>query len=151
MSDGRMKTVSIRDAVLADAEAIAALLAALGYPATSEEARSHIERFSVDPASRIQVAIAEGDEVVGLVATHLVPRLNRELYVCRVTELVVDPSSRRSGIGRTLIAAAEDEARDRETTLMDLTSGDWRGEAHSFYPDAGFERVGVGYRRRLDP
>jgi PhnO protein len=110
-----------------------------------------VERFAGDPASRLQVAVAEdGGELVGLVATHLVPRLNRERWICRVTELVVDPAARRSGVGRALIAAAEEEARSRGANLLDLTSGDWRDEAHRFYPEAGFERVGIGYLRRLD-
>jgi GNAT superfamily N-acetyltransferase len=141
----------MRDAEPGDAAAIADLLDVLGYPAMEDEARGHIERFSADPASRLQVAVDEDDRPVGLVATHLIPRLNRELRTCRVTELVVDPSWRRAGVGRALITAAEDEARLRGATLVDLTSGDWREEAHGFYPEAGFERVGVGYLRRLGP
>ncbi len=131
---------------------MAALLGSLGYPATEEEARGHVERFAADSGSRLQVAVApDTGEPVGLVATHLVPRLNREMWICRVTELVVDPGQRRSGVGRALLGAAEEEARSRGASLLDLTSGDWRREAHDFYPRAGFERVGVGYLRRLGP
>ena len=147
-----MTTPRIRDAEPGDARGVAVLLTVLGYPTTEDEAREHIERFSDEPASRLQVAIEkDGDEPIGLVATHLTPRLNRELRTCRVTEVVVDPSWRRAGVGRRLLAAAEDEARVRGADLIDLTSGDWREDAHDFYPEAGFERVGVGYSRRLSP
>ena len=150
MHGGRVSKTSQRDADPGDSRAIAALLGILGYPATEGEAREHVERFSADPGSRLQVAADEdGDEPIGLVATHLIPRLNRELWTCRVTELVVDPSWRRAGVGRALLAAVEEEAQLRGATLIDLTSGAWREEAHSFYLEVGFERVGVGYLRRL--
>ena len=44
--------------------------------------RDHIARFADDPASRLQVA--ERDEgLVGLVGTHIVPRLDDDGFTCR--------------------------------------------------------------------
>lgn len=144
--------MTVRDAKRDDAPAVACLLGELGYPADEDEARAHIRRFSGDPSTRLQVAVdGSDDRPVGLVATHLVPRLDRDLRTCRVTELVVDPSWRRAGVGRALIEAAKAEARRHGAVRLDLTSGNWREEAHEFYPDAGFERVGVGYLLRLRP
>ena len=102
--------VTIRDATEGDADAVAALLADLGYPTSRDAAASHVARFACEPASRLQVADS-ADGVVGLVATHMIPRLDDDRCSCRITDLVVAASHRRRGVGSALIAAAEREAR----------------------------------------
>jgi hypothetical protein len=51
--------ITIRDAGPDDAAAVAQLLADLGYPAAPAEAAARITRFAADPASRLQVAVAD--------------------------------------------------------------------------------------------
>ena len=63
----------IRDARTGDADDVAVLLDDLGYPASHAQVAARLERVLADPASRILVAEVDG-AVVGLVATHLVPR-----------------------------------------------------------------------------
>jgi GNAT superfamily N-acetyltransferase len=143
-------SIRVRDAEADDALAVSRLLGVLGYPASVPEARAHIGRFERDPASRVQVALeAEVPDAVGLLATHLVPRLDRDLAVCRITELVVDPELRRRGIGVALPAAAESEAHRHGARRIELSSGERREDSHPFYLASGFERVGVGYLRLL--
>jgi GNAT superfamily N-acetyltransferase len=139
---------TIRDGIQADAEGIAALLADLGYPASTETAAVHIARFADDPASRLQVA-ESADGLVGLVATHIVPRLDDDRFTCRVTDIVVSTSHRRSGIGSALMAAAEDEARRNGARRLDLSSGEWRDDAYAFYTRLGFEPRSRGFTKRI--
>jgi GNAT superfamily N-acetyltransferase len=140
--------VDVRDATAADAGAVASLMTALGYPASGALAAERLAAFGADPSSRVQVAEREG-EVVGLVATHVVPRLDGDLVACRVVDIVVAAGARRAGIGRTLIRAAEAEAKRHGCRRLDLSSGDWRSEAHAFYEALGFERSALAFRKRL--
>ncbi|WP_432510886.1 GNAT family N-acetyltransferase [Kineococcus sp. SYSU DK001] len=140
--------MSIRDADDSDAAAVAALLAEMGYPTTESSARAHIQRFSAPPSSRLQLAEHDGD-VVGLVATHLVPRMDDDAVTCRVTDLVVSSRLRRGGIGSALLAAAEAHARSAGAPRLDLSSGDWREEAHAFYLAAGFQSRSRSFVKRL--
>jgi N-acetylglutamate synthase-like GNAT family acetyltransferase len=139
---------SIRDATAADAAALARLLAELGYPASEREASEHVARFAADPASRVQVAEVAG-RVVGLVATHLVPRFDDELLSCRVMDIVVAVDQRRSGVGRALMAAAEREARRGGATRVDLSSGFERDDAQAFYRALGYESRSRNFAKRL--
>jgi N-acetylglutamate synthase-like GNAT family acetyltransferase len=138
----------IRDATQADAGGIAALLADLGYPASDEAAAPHIARFASEPASRLQVADSPGG-LVGLVATHIVPRLDGDRWSCRITDIVVSPSHRRSGVGSALVAAAQDEAHRAGAPRLDLSSGEWRADARAFYARLGFETRSRGFTKRL--
>lgn len=140
--------LTIRDATQADADGVAALLADLGYAASTEAAAAHVARFANEPASRLQVAdTAHG--LVGLVATHIVPRLDDDRFSCRITDVVVSASHRRSGIGSALISAAEDEARRTGVPRLDLSSGEWRTDAYAFYTRLGFETRSRGFTKRL--
>lgn len=140
--------LTIRDATRADADGVAALLADLGYPASTEAAAAHIARFTEDPASRLQVAATAGG-LIGLVATHIVPRLDDDRFSCRVTDIVVSASHRRSGIGSALMTAAEHEARRTGAPRLDLSSGEWRADAYAFYTRLGFETRSRGFTKRL--
>ena len=140
--------LTIRDATAADAGGVAALLTDLGYPASDEAAAEHIARFADEPASRLQVADSP-DGLVGLVATHLVPRLDDDRWSCRITDVVVSPSHRRSGVGSALLAAAQEEAQRAGAPRMDLSSGEWRAEARAFSSRLGFETRSRGFTKRL--
>ncbi len=101
----------IRDATPADAAAIVGLLGDLGYPATEHEAAERLARFTADPASRLLVVEADGSGVVGLVATHAVPRFDGDALSCRITDIVVAEAHRRAASARGASAAAERQAR----------------------------------------
>jgi N-acetylglutamate synthase-like GNAT family acetyltransferase len=128
---------AVRDARPADAAAITELLTQLGYPATVEFTAERLADFARDPASRVLVAERDG-EVAGVVATHLVPRLDADSRSLRIVDLVVSERHRRAGVGRALVDAAEAEARRLRARRLGLSSGDWREDAHAFYERLGF-------------
>ncbi|MBA3807869.1 MAG: GNAT family N-acetyltransferase [Solirubrobacterales bacterium] len=133
----------VRDARREDASDVAELLHELGYPSTSEAAARHIERFSKEQSSRLQVA--EGtDCLLGLVATHIVPRLDDDELTCRITDIVVRATHRRSGIGTQLFNAAAEHAQAAGAPRLDLSSGEWRTDAHAFYLAHGFQARSSG-------
>jgi GNAT superfamily N-acetyltransferase len=105
--------------------------------------------LAADPQSRAIVAEVDG-EVAGLIATHLVPRIEEDAPSCRVIGVVVSQRRRRAGVGRKLMAAAEDEALAHGARRLDLSSGDWRADAHAFYERVGFERRAQAFIKRLD-
>ena len=50
-----------------------------------------------------------------------------------VEDLAVDPSRRSEGIGKALLDAAKERARDHGASHLELDSGDGRLDAHRFY------------------
>jgi GNAT superfamily N-acetyltransferase len=138
----------IRDARPGDADHVAALLDDLGYPASPAQAAARLERLMADPASRVLVAEVDG-AVVGLVATHLVPRLDDDRPSCRVLAMVTARRHRRAGIATALMAAAERDAQARGACRLGLSSGDWRPDAHALYERLGFESNGRSFVKPL--
>jgi|JI10StandDraft_1071094.scaffolds.fasta_scaffold319501_3 ribosomal protein S18 acetylase RimI-like enzyme len=67
-----------------------------------------------------------------------------------VSDLVVLPAHRRRGLGRRLLAAAEDFARSLGTKRLDIGVLWKNPEAARLYRELGFEDFRIQMRKRLD-
>jgi GNAT superfamily N-acetyltransferase len=132
--------VAIRCAAIADATVIAGLLTQLGYPCSGEEATARLGYWLGDPASRILLAERHGP-VIGCLAMHGVPYLERTGRWARVECLVVDERARGAGVGRALLEAAEGVARQWGCLAVEVTSARARAGALAFYQRMGYTDV----------
>jgi GNAT superfamily N-acetyltransferase len=142
------RTVQVRSYEPSDAQALAQLLSEMGYAASAQEAEEYARAFGTNPGATLVVAVEDG-AVVGIAAASVVPRLDAERLSCRITDLVVAAPSRRRGIGRALLAEIETWARQVGATRLDLSTGDWRDDAHAFYDPLGFSDNARALVRRL--
>ena len=140
--------LTIRDARLDDADAIARLLEQLGYPTDADDVPSRLERIRI-VGDRLVVAELDGN-VVGLAQLHVSPTIAVERPAAKIDGIVVDESHRGQGIGRALIAEMEAEARVRGCPLLYLTTATRRADAHEFYRRVGFEETGRRFGKVLD-
>jgi ribosomal protein S18 acetylase RimI-like enzyme len=138
--------LSVRPARPGDSEAIAALVAGLGF----EAARADIEaRLAVLKKGRETPLIAERGEVIGVLTWHVTPVLHRPTPVGRITMMVVAQGERRRGVGRALVEAACGELRAKGCGLIEVTSNVDLGGAHGFYRRLGFERTSYRFAKEL--
>ncbi len=140
----------IRTARAADAAEIAALSGELGYGVAATEMAARLARLLARTDGTVLVAEQPGKRVIGW--TH-VAQVEILEYGTRaeILGLVVDVSSRRSGAGRRLVAAAETWARDRGLRQIAVRSNITRAESHPFYERLGYERWKTqhAYRKTL--
>lgn len=79
----------------------------------------------------------ENGELTGCV---FVERKNDRAYLGLLS---VDPQHQKQGIGRRLIAAAEEFARESDTHFMDLTIVNLRTELPAIYEKLGYKVIGT--------
>jgi GNAT superfamily N-acetyltransferase len=128
----------IRPAGPADAPAVTKLLHQLGYPSnTADEVAGRLARWS-GRDDLLALVAATGPRVVGVAALAVVPFFERPGCWGRVVALVVDAEARGLGIGRRLLAAAEQAALARGCVRMEISSSRRRTAAHAFYRAAGY-------------
>ena len=127
----------IRPLSSADAAAVAALSDHLGYPVPPGEMATRLAALLACPDHALFGAEDEAGELAGWV--HICARL---LLIdppsAFVEGVVVSPGVRRRGVGRALMAAAEEWARGRGLGVVRLRSAATRGEAHAFYRALGY-------------
>jgi GNAT superfamily N-acetyltransferase len=141
-------TITLRPALAADAKPVAALMTELGYPSTAASVKDRLDRAPHSETSRCIVA-QQADAVIGLMSAELIPYFPTATTVCRVTSLVVAPQHRRRGVGKLLIDAAGEFAREHTCSGIELTSAERCVEVHRFYERLGFSRTAFRFFRAL--
>jgi predicted N-acetyltransferase YhbS len=130
----------IRRPEAGDEKAVASLAGQLGYPMQTSEAERQLSLLAKEDGHAVFVAELGGHGIVGWI--HIMPR--QLLYSPRLAEiggLVVDAEHRRKGVGRALIHAGEQWAKEQGYSRIVVRSNAVRKEAHDFYPSLGYDSV----------
>ena len=129
----------VREAVAAEVERVLGMYEWLFAPPGSvpprwdaNHARTALPPANEDPESAVLVAEHRG-ELLGLCTAYLDMNSIRFGPRCWVEDLAVSPEHRSQGVGKALLDAAKQWARDRGATHLELDSGDGRADAHRFY------------------
>ncbi|MGI8956838.1 MAG: GNAT family N-acetyltransferase [Chthoniobacterales bacterium] len=105
-----------------------------------------------DPDYFVAVAEGSGGSLLGWIGAEysLLLELGEEI---EIVGLVVRQGMRRAGIGKALLAAAEEWARQRGQPSIRVRSNAARVESHPFYERMGYARVKTQhcYRKRVGP
>lgn len=143
-----MTIPEIRDARPSDSAELSLLLGQLGY---SEAPSTVTARLAALIARGGRVLVAHsGDRMVGLAALDRTWHLHRPADG-RLTGLVVAEGARGSGIGKSLLAAAEAIFREWGCARSELSSGTGREAAHRFYEREGYVESPKRYVKILGP
>lgn len=122
-----------------DLDDVRRLASQLGYDCASYEIASRFAAIHNSAAHQLFVARnAEGGRAVGWI--HVTIETLSLLGEPRadVSALVVDEACRGSGVGRALLAAAEDWAREQGLSLVRIRTNTKRERAHRFYEKSGY-------------
>lgn len=138
---------TVRGARGADRAAMLVLLAELGYPSDAATLERRLGRVHRESSVRLLVA-EQGGRIVGLASLHVLHLIERP-PLGRLSAIVVTEPARRGGVGLELMERVEREARAMGCDRLEVTSGEWRADAHAFYRDLGFEETSKRFTKRL--
>ena len=140
----------IRPATLDDADAMAALVAELGYPTATSEMRERLKGLLADPSYAAFVAAADdGRSLLGLVGGRVGRYFEKNGLYAQLVILVVATEAHRRGVGSGLVAAVESWAESRGARELTVNSGNHRHDAHRFYEGRGFVATGTRFIKTL--
>ena len=140
--------IAVRHSAQGDEPAIRELLVQLGQDAAPEQLRTQLRKLSESQSDAVLVATSRG-AVVGFIALHWSIMLQQAALVGRITTLVVNGAAHGQGVGRTLVEAATDIARQAGCETLELTTALHRTEAHSFYKALGFTSSSLKFGRPI--
>ena len=131
-----MLTIRVADSL--DVKDIAFLSNQLGYPCSSDAARKFLNDLNQDPDHAVLVTDSDDHRLVGWVHVFITKRLFMDPF-SEIGGLVVKDGFRGSGIGKSLLAAAEKWAFDQDCREMRVRSNIIRTDAHDFYLGQGYQ------------
>jgi GNAT superfamily N-acetyltransferase len=137
----------VRDGRTEESPALAGLLSQLGHdvpPAWLRDWMASMNRAT----DRVLVA-EEAGAPVGVGVLHATPFIHEAGHRARMTALVVDRDARSRGLGGLLLKACEEVALQMGCSFLELTTGDWRRDAHRFYERYGYSYVSRRYSKHL--
>jgi len=150
-------TLSIREARAEDLEAIVRLhegdtLGSHGDVWRADTRGLYAGAFAAiaaSPDNALYVAELDG-RIAGTFQLTFIPSLtSRGAVRVRVGSVQVEAASRSRGIGRQMMAFAEEAARARGAAVLELSSNKSRHDAHRFYESLGFARSHEGFKKKL--
>jgi aminoglycoside 6'-N-acetyltransferase I len=141
-------TITIRDATLGDAVALAELVTELGYPTTTEQMVTRLEAILSKPDYLTLVAVMN-EQITGFIGAQVRPSYESDGLYGHILAFVVSRDARRRGVGRALIGTLESLLARRGITVVIVNTGNHRADAHAFYDRAGYSFTGRRYRKIL--
>ena len=103
-------------------------------PAQWDERRAAVAlRGAIESHDAVILVADDGGDLVGLCTAYQDIHSVRFGYRAWLEDLAVHPERRSEGVGKALLDAAKDWARERGATHLELDSGDARLDAHRFY------------------
>lgn len=137
--------IEIRPVRAADAPRLAGLLAQLGYPSDVDAVTNRLASTMDSATQQVLVAApADDSRIDGYIGVERRLLLIKDEHV-EITDLVVDSAARRSGVGRALVNAAEQWARQRGLHAIVVRSNVTRLESHPFYEGVGYHRTATSH------
>jgi ribosomal protein S18 acetylase RimI-like enzyme len=128
---------TVRAAGEPDADAVAGLLAQLGYPRSAAD----VTRALRDPGQHVLVGVDGGGEPLGVIVASARWTLHQGAVVGTLDALVVDEAHRSMGLGEALVGAAIATLRREGARRVELHSNHRRVRAHAFYEHLGFRET----------
>ena len=144
----RLFDFTIRNVDVSDVAELAQLMSELGYETTKSEMHTRLERIGTDERYRTFVAVHDS-KVCGMIGTLASPSYEHNDLGGRILALVTLKTMRRHGIGRALIATAENDFAQRGVTRIALNTRLAREDAHKFYESVGYVRSGFRFAKDL--
>jgi len=127
--------MSVREAGVGDAVALAALMTELGYPSSPEQVLARLASLAGE--DHVVLLAERGGEVVGAMHLHRAATLASGT-IAEIMAFVVHEPVRGEGHGRALLEAADAWARRAGAGELWVRASVWRDKTHAFYAAQGF-------------
>ena len=135
-----LEVVTIRAAVIEDAIPLAGLSSQLGYPAMNQEMVRRLSLLLGFKDHRLIVACLDDGALIGWVHVFIAHRVQAESFA-ELGGFLVAEGHRNRGVGKRLLAAAEDWAIHCGFKTLRVRTRVTRRLTHSFYERNGFSRT----------
>ncbi|OSZ82853.1 hypothetical protein CAP35_06200 [Chitinophagaceae bacterium IBVUCB1] len=143
-----MQELTIRRANADDIDSVYRMLCLLSR---KEYDRQQFEACYLRNITNVDIIylIAEADgEVCGFISCHAQQLLHHAGTAYEIQEMFVDEAYRGKGIGKKMLATLLSIINLTDYDVLEVTSSNWREDAHAFYMNHGFAQTHLKFTMR---
>ncbi|MFZ0213597.1 MAG: GNAT family N-acetyltransferase [Candidatus Acidiferrales bacterium] len=129
---------TVRAPADSDYDRMAELASQLGYPSTADQVRVRLSEIRDSNECAIYVTELTDGQIAGWIGVCIFRSVEMD-KLAEINGLVVGQEIRSRGIGKILLDAAEEWARNRGCAIISVHSNVKRERAHGFYKRNGYE------------
>lgn len=136
-----MENFIIRRAVIADIEHVYEMLCCLSDKQHNKERFMRCFETNLQNDTIIYMIAEANNMPCGFVSCHSQQLLHHTGTAYEIQEMYIKEACRGWGIGKKLIAALRTIISETDYDVFEVTSSNWREEAHAFYLNNGFTQT----------
>lgn len=136
-----MENLIIRRATNADAEHVYEMLCCLSDKQHNKERFMQCFERNLQNETIIYLVAEIGNTPCGFVSCHSQQLLHHTGTAYEIQEMYIKEAYRGWGIGKKLIAVLRSMINETPYDVFEVTSSNWREEAHAFYQNNGFTQT----------
>ena len=136
-----MENLIIRRAVIADAEHVYEMLCSLSDKQHNKERFMQCFERNLQHEAIIYLVAEISNTPCGFVSCHSQQLLHHTGTAYEIQEMYIKEAYRGWGIGKKLIAVLRSMINETPYDVFEVTSSNWREEAHAFYLNNGFTQT----------
>lgn len=143
-----MYEVTIRKATIDDANVVYDMLCKLSQKEHDRErfAKCYERNIADD---NILYLVADVDGIPsGFISCHSQQLLHHTGTAYEIQEMYIDEAYRGNGVGKLLIAAVQASINPTVYDVFEVTSSNWREDAHAFYMNNGFTQTHLKFTQK---
>lgn len=103
----------------------------------------------LEAQNQLYLKMVMDKKIIGFSAISFLNTLYGNGALCHIDEIVIDEGYRGKGLGKKFIEYISEIARSRGCETLELESALHRNDAHRFYDNLGFERMGLVFSKSL--
>lgn len=143
-----MYDVVIRKATIEDANVVYDMLCKLSQKEHDRERFAKCYERNIEDDSIIYL-VADVDGVPsGFISCHSQQLLHHTGTAYEIQEMYIDETYRGNGVGKQLIAAVQASINPTVYDVFEVTSSNWREDAHAFYMNNGFTQTHLKFTQK---
>lgn len=143
--------IEISECRLSDFSDVMALLRQL-WPERKPDIEKMLRAYKKAIKSKNQIylkAVHEG-KCIGFCSLSILNTLYGNGESMHIDELVIDENHRSKGIGKRILGHVRELARQKSCSLIELDTALHRLDAHRFYENMGYSKMGYVFSLKLD-
>ena len=148
MTKNQWNKLTVREATVSDAAAIARLLE--GIEAKTVTAAYVLQNMEKTKGVETALLAESAGKIIGMLCLRVVPGISLPRHHAEVSELYIKPDQRGNQFEKEMLLQAESMAKEKGASQITLLTGQKNSDAQTLYQSLGYRIFAIAMRKQIN-